>query len=368
MERSRIRRGDSHGESTTAVENDQHTSTNVDDVPEPPQHSPRPPEPPDRTAKQQDEPPSVELEGERRSRASCDDGPTSDVTDTSRASEGIEDDGNRPKKLRKALEHVSKRSDPKEREDSQGRPGDEPDEPGGETAVPGDCQKSQQRPMNVSNERVDEANTSHRDRGPGGDPGEREEPGDVEGDRERQSDGDGGEMDGRRCGKDGATSGTCRDSKRVETGPLAEAKARQHGRRKRETADVPRQSTPPTNHLRRPTDHPNPQRRRGRLKTRPRRVSTRARSRRSTHQAMLSHLSHQDRIGRIGGVVYELEVLVECHRATMDENEAADAEDDKIAHTGTHTATPAASPRLSYKAITRATVRLTALIVTPCHS
>ena len=191
-----------HGESTRAVENDQHTSTNVDDVPEPPQHSPQPSEPPDRTAKQQDEPPGVELEGKMRSRASCDDGPTSDVTDASRASEGVEDDGNRPKKLRKTLERVSKRSEPKEREDSRGRLGDEPDEPGGETGVPGDCQTSQKRPRNVSNERVDEANTSHRDRGPGSDPG----------DRERQSDGDVDEMDGRRGGKDGATSGTRRDS------------------------------------------------------------------------------------------------------------------------------------------------------------
>ena len=39
------------------------------------------------------------------------------------------------------------------------------------------------------------------------------------------------------------------------------------------------------------------------------------------------------RIGWIGGDAYALEVLVECHRAMMDENEAADAEDDKIAHT-----------------------------------
>ena len=68
-------------------------------------------------------------------------------------------------------------------------------------------------------------------------------------------------------------------------------------------------------------------------------------------------LSHQDRIGRIGGVVYALKVLVECHtgRATMDENEAADAEDDKIAHTSTRALARAATvPRLPYKAITRA--------------
>ena len=78
------------------------------------------------------------------------------MTDASRASEGIEDDGNRPKKLRKTLERVSTRSETKEREleDSQGRPGDEPDEPGGETAVPGDCQTSHKRPRNVRNERV----------------------------------------------------------------------------------------------------------------------------------------------------------------------------------------------------------------------
>ena len=94
------------------------------------------------------------------------------MMDMLRVSEGIEDNGNRPKKLCKALEHVSKCSKPKKREDSQGRPGDEPDELGGETAVPGNCQTSQQCPRNVSNEHVDEANMLHRDRGPGGDPGE----------------------------------------------------------------------------------------------------------------------------------------------------------------------------------------------------
>ena len=59
-----------HMQSTTrAEENSQHTSTGVDDAPRAP---PEPPQPPDEAANQQNEPPSVELEGERIPNPSCD--------------------------------------------------------------------------------------------------------------------------------------------------------------------------------------------------------------------------------------------------------------------------------------------------------
>ena len=335
-----------HERSTaTDEENDQRTSTNVNDVPEDP---PDPPPPPDEAAKQHDEPPSVELEGEKGSRASCDDAPTRAETDAlgapkgdedprkrpkaaqnesdrvrerserrdeensprrtqdepdapgdeaeaSTASKGIEDGGTRPRKLRETSKQVSKRSEGSSQKNSPGRPGEEPEEPGGETAVPGDAYTYQEGPRGDASDDGGDANPPSRDRGPGGRLGERDELGDVEGDLERQSDGDGDGMEGRRGSKDGATSGARRDSKRVETRPLAEDETDQHGQRKRTTGDAPRPSTPPTIDPRRPTDHPNPPRRRGRLKTRPRRISTR----RWTYQVTRTR---RGRIGRIGCV------------------------------------------------------------------
>ncbi|KAF8137616.1 hypothetical protein EV363DRAFT_1536807 [Boletus edulis] len=75
----------------------------------------------------------------------------------------------------------------------------------------------------------------------------------------------------RRCchGQDAATSAARCESKRLETDALAGYKASQHGKHNRTTADVPEVSKPPHNHHRSPTDHANPPRRRGKLKTRP---------------------------------------------------------------------------------------------------
>jgi hypothetical protein len=315
----------------TDDENDQRNETVSEDVPEDP---PDPDPPPDRLAKQHDEPPSVELEGERRSVASFDDGLTRGEADASGASEGVEDDGNLSMNLRNASEHERERSrrrnrdyspkraqyeqdppgdkavvstasgldeDPRNRprklcntseradealehrsrEDSPGTAPDEPDEPGGETAVPGDAHSTQEGPRCKANGGGGETSAPRRDRGPGGRLGEQGKSGDVEEDRERQSDGNGDQECERRGGKDGATSGARRDSKRVETTPLAEHETDQHGRRKRRTADVPRPSTPHPMDHRHPTDQPNPPRRRGRLKTRSRRVSTPGRPTRS---------------------------------------------------------------------------------------
>jgi hypothetical protein len=97
-------------------------------------------------------------------------------------------------------------------------------------------------PRGQENERDVDTNASCRDPGPGGHSGEREDSGEVEDDRDRWSDGNGDRRGGRRGGKDGATSGARRDSKRVETTPLAEGETGQHGRRKRTTADVPETS------------------------------------------------------------------------------------------------------------------------------
>ena len=66
---------------TTVEENDKRTSLDVEDVPEDPPEPPPPLTSPDETARSQDEPPSVELEGERKGIASCDTGPTTGDAD-----------------------------------------------------------------------------------------------------------------------------------------------------------------------------------------------------------------------------------------------------------------------------------------------
>ena len=69
------------------------------------------------------------------------------------------------------------------------------------------------RPESVRDERYVDANALRRVRGPGGHLVEEVGPGDIEDDRERQSDGDGDEMDGRTSQMDDATSGARCDSK-----------------------------------------------------------------------------------------------------------------------------------------------------------
>ena len=135
----------------------------------------------------------------------------------------------------------------------------------------------------IRNQRDVDTNALRRDRGPGGHLVEEVEPGDVEDDRERQSDGNGDDTDWIRGGMDDATSGASGESKRLDTRPLAETDSSQHERceqRERRTAHVPEPSTPPPEYHRRPTDQPNPPHRRGRIKTISRQVSQ-TRSRRS---------------------------------------------------------------------------------------
>ena len=139
------------------------------------------------------------------------------------------------------------------------RPGEEPQELGGETIVPGSVQSIQQGPRKVRDERVDnmnapsqdtgpggrlevqedskgievdpdvcevvegakhdgkrprnEGNASRRDRGPGGHRGKEEVSGSIEDDQERYNDGDAIEMDVEWCRTDSATSSAQCDSK-----------------------------------------------------------------------------------------------------------------------------------------------------------
>ena len=396
-------RATAHARSLTAVEEDgQRTVPDDDDAPGAPPEPPPPLTSPDEPARQHDEPPSVELEGERRSRASCDDALTRADADASGASKGdedprnrpktaqdaleqvpgrsrrrveetspgraqdelgdpgdkadassapgsVEDVGNRPTKLKNTLKRVRQRSERRNRADSPRRARSELQEPSGETAAPGGPRTYQEGPIGGTSEdgsdtsasdrdtqpggcrgeqveskgtegdsdrtsainraeldgigpgsdrdeRVGDTNPLRRDNRPGGQLGERVELGDVEGDRERQSDGEGDEMDGIRGGMDGAR----RDSKRVETTPLAEGETGQYRWRMRTTTDVPRPSTASTNDPRRPIDHPNPPRRRGRLKRR----STSISPSQWTYQVIQTRRGRIGRIGSVEHVVY----------------------------------------------------------------
>ena len=157
-------------------------------------------------------------------------------------------------------------SELKEEANSPGRPGEEPDEPGGETAVPGDPITYQEGPIGGASKAGGETSASDRDTSSGGHKGDEEssrvvegesdresvvdhagcdgirprsrknerraetdalcrvqepgghldkraESGDVGNDQTSQTDGDGVQGAGKRSGKDGATSGTCHNSK-----------------------------------------------------------------------------------------------------------------------------------------------------------
>ena len=145
------------------------------------------------------------------------------------------------------------------------------------------------------------------------------EPEDVEGDWERQSDGNGVGYDGRRCRMDGTTSGASGDSKRVDTRSLAEVRSSQQERRKRTMAHAPRPSTPTLRYARSLSDHVDPPRRRGRLKTRPRNVSYP----RWTYQATRTRRGRIGRIERAGYVAYRPEMAGERCRTVKREDGGA---------------------------------------------
>jgi hypothetical protein len=174
------------------------------------------------------------------------------------------------------------------------------------------------RPKSDGNARGVDGNTPCRDPGPGGHSGRRAEPGEVEANQERESGGDGGDTDGRRGRMDSATSGARRESKRLETRPLAENETDQRRQYKRTTSDVPRPSIPPAEHPRSPTDYVDPPRRRGRIKTNPRKVRSRSRA----YQVTQSRRGRIGRIGAIAHVVYGVERMREQCRGATREDEA----------------------------------------------
>jgi hypothetical protein len=139
-------------------EHGQRIPTDVEDVPEDP---PVPFPSPDQPANREDEPPSVELEGERIPYTSCDVGPTSNEADVSRASEDVEDDGTVPKNLRSGSEREHERSEWMKEEIPPRTTRDGPDEPSSETAMPGDSHTYQEGPRG-------DTSTSCRGKGPGG--------------------------------------------------------------------------------------------------------------------------------------------------------------------------------------------------------
>ena len=247
-------------------------------------------------------------------------GDPSSKADASRASGRAEDTREKLEKLENTSERVCELSERKGRQDSPNRPGEGPEEPDNEAVVPGDPQNDS-HPRSVSDERIDRMNAPSLDKAPGGHIDDQEalrdiegdsdcgtvvdgaehdgvcpsscgnerrietdarsrrtRPGghmgkpkalrDVKGDWSHESDGDGIGYNGRRDGKDGTTSGTRRDSQRVETRPLAGDKGQSQQVERDITTDIPEESTPPPNDTKRPIKLPNPPHHRGRIKLR----------------------------------------------------------------------------------------------------
>ena len=139
---------------TTDEENDQRNEANIVDVPG---TSPEPPPPltsPDEPARRQNKPPSVELEGEKGSRASCDDRPTRADADVSGVSVGDEDTRNVPRKLQRASEHVREHLEQGSRKDSPEGARAELDDPGDKadaSSAPGRVEDVGNRPTKLKN-------------------------------------------------------------------------------------------------------------------------------------------------------------------------------------------------------------------------
>ena len=149
-----------HVQSMTVVEEDgQCTSADDEDAPSTPPEPPPPLTSPDEHTRQHEEPLSIKLKGERRSCVSCNDRPTSNVTDMSASSRQVKDTSNVLRKLQEMLECEKECSKSKEEANSPARPGEELDEPGGEMTIPDDFQTSQQCLRNDSNKHSGKTNT-----------------------------------------------------------------------------------------------------------------------------------------------------------------------------------------------------------------
>ena len=146
-----------------AVKNDQYHEENVDNVPEGP---PDPPAPPDKPTNLQKEPPSIELDGERKLVVSSNDAHTSNEADALGVSGHIEDARTRPKNLWNVSERVSQRSEQGEEENSPDGTPECPYDLGGETAIPGNVHDVQEHPRVISSECADEMDTPCQDTRP----------------------------------------------------------------------------------------------------------------------------------------------------------------------------------------------------------
>ena len=268
----------------------------------------------------------------------------------------VDDASNVPKKLREASVQVCECSKQRTRQDSPSRPGEEPEEPDDKAVVPGDPHSDTEchggkmnalrrdkgprghmgelersrgvegirdrgmvvngaehdgiHPSSCENEREVETNAPCRRNRPGGLMGEPKVLRDVEGDWSHKSDVDGVRYNGRRDGKDGATSSARCDSKRVETRLLAGEKGQYQQVERDITTDVPEASTPPPNDPRRPVELPNLPRRRGRIKLRSRKIR-RTKMRRLTYQVRQQRRGPSRCMKCIGDVAYEVWMLGE---------------------------------------------------------
>ena len=141
-------------------------------------------------------PQSTERTPKRKGVASSENVLAGTKMDTLGASGSVENAGNWPMNLQDTSERERKRLEQWKEKDSPRRT---PDEPDGETAVPGGAQKVQERPTGVRDEGAIETNALCRETGPGGHAELQEASRDVKIDLDRQGVVEGAELDGR-CG------------------------------------------------------------------------------------------------------------------------------------------------------------------------
>lgn len=145
----------------------------------------------------------------------------------------------------------------------------------GETAASDNLQGPKECPEGTRNWRNVDTNASSQVRGPRDQEEPRKALGVAEDEWKRRNDRERVGMEGKWCRMDGATSSTSCDSKRVETRLLAGDKGSgQHEWQRQKPNDVPEPSTPLGIHPRRPTKPVDEPRRRGKLKSQSRSVST----------------------------------------------------------------------------------------------
>ena len=155
-----------------------------------------------------------------------------DEADTLIASEGVEVDGSHATKLWETSKQVSKRSEGSSQKDLPGRPGEEPEEPGGETAVPGNAYTYQEGPRGDASDDSGGTNVPSRDTWPGGQMGE------LDGSRGVEV------IQDCEIVVNGAASSARHDSKRVKTRLLARDKGQHQRFTCNEIVDAPEPSTP----------------------------------------------------------------------------------------------------------------------------